>query len=84
MGAGARTDAPPRHGFNVLLRDRREALVGIEDPKKAFVKSITGFRMPMVAKINATVQYNVDWENQPASGRVSTDRTVLLTLGYQF
>ncbi|HEX9450310.1 MAG TPA: DUF481 domain-containing protein [Burkholderiales bacterium] len=63
---------------------QHEALVGIDDPRKAFVKSITGLRMPVAAKINTTVQYNVDWENQPAPGRVGTDRTLLLTLGYQF
>ena len=59
-------------------------LVGMADSKRTFVKSITGLRMPVVDRVNVTMQYNLDWENEPAPGRVHSDRTVLLTLGYHF
>jgi hypothetical protein len=45
---------------------------------------MTGLRMPVLEKIDATLQYNLDWDNNPAPGRVSADRALLFTLGYQF
>ena len=60
------------------------ALFSIDDPEKLLVKSMTGLRMPLADKIRTSLQYNVDWENEPAPGRVKTDRAVLLTLGYEF
>jgi len=71
-------------GSKVQFFHQHEALVGLQDPRKAFVKSITGLRMPVASRITTTVQYNLDWENEPAPGRVRTDRAILLTLGYQF
>jgi putative salt-induced outer membrane protein YdiY len=59
-----------------------EAYVGIEDVEKAFVRSQTGLRLPLYKNLNTTVQYNVDWDNNPTEGRVRTDKALLLTLGY--
>lgn len=61
-----------------------EAYVGLEDSENIFVRSQTGLRFPLVRSLNATAQYNVDWDNQPAPGRVRTDKTLLLTLGYSW
>ena len=63
---------------------QHEALLSIDDPEKLLVKSMTGLRMPLADKIRTSLQYNVDFENEPAPGRVKTDRAVLLTLGYEF
>jgi putative salt-induced outer membrane protein YdiY len=63
---------------------QHEALLAVDDPEKIVVKSITGLRMPIVKKIRTALQYNLDWENEPAPGRVRTDRALLLTLGYEF
>ena len=63
---------------------QHETLLSIDDPDKVLVKSMTGLRMPIADKIRTSLQYNVDWENEPAPGRVKTDRAVLLTLGYEF
>jgi len=63
---------------------RHEALVGIADVNRSFIRSMTGLRMPVVEKVDATLQYNLDWDSNPAPGRVSTDRALLFTLGYQF
>jgi len=59
-----------------------ETYVPIEDANKTFLRSQTGLRFPLINRLNATLQYNVDWENKPAPGRASTDKTLLLTLGY--
>jgi putative salt-induced outer membrane protein YdiY len=61
-----------------------EAYVGIEDPKKTFVRSQTGLRVPLMKSLNATAQYNVDWDNNPTDGRLKTDKTLMLTLGYSW
>ena len=46
------------------------------------MRSQTGFRIPLIDKLNATTQYNVDWDNTPTGGRGSTDKILLLTVGY--
>jgi putative salt-induced outer membrane protein YdiY len=70
--------------YDRFLTPKQEVLVGIADVKKAFAKTSTGLRMPVANKITTTVQCNLDWENEPAPGRVHTDQAALLTLGYQF
>ncbi|HVY06254.1 MAG TPA: DUF481 domain-containing protein [Burkholderiales bacterium] len=59
-----------------------EVYVGLEDVSKTFLRSQTGLRIPLYKNLNATAQYNVDWDNQPTDNRVRTDKAALLTLGY--
>jgi putative salt-induced outer membrane protein YdiY len=61
-----------------------ETYVSLEDVQKVFVRSQTGLRVPLFKNLNATAQYNVDWDNNPTQGRVRTDKTLLLTLGYNW
>jgi putative salt-induced outer membrane protein YdiY len=61
-----------------------EAYVGLEDVQKTFVRSQTGFRVPLYKNLNATAQYNLDWDNNPTDARFKTDKTLLLTLGYSW
>jgi putative salt-induced outer membrane protein YdiY len=75
--------------FDHLLFDTRyqffhmhEAVVSLQDTSNVFVRSQTGLRVPLMERLNATAQYNVDWENEPTNGRVRTDKALLLTLGY--
>jgi hypothetical protein len=41
-------------------------------------------RVPLIERLNATAQLNLDWERQPAPGRRSTDSTLLLGVDYAF
>jgi hypothetical protein len=41
-------------------------------------------RVPLRKSLNATAQYNVDWDSSPAAGRERADKTLLLTLGYSW
>ncbi len=59
-----------------------EGFVSVEDTDDLFIKSRTGIRVPLFENINATLQYNVDWEKTPSPGREKTDRTIMFTLGY--
>lgn len=66
------------------LFHNHEAYVDVEDSENIFVRSQTGLRFPLIRQLNATAQYNLDRDNQPAPGRDKTDRTLLLTLGYSW
>ncbi|MFC1494746.1 YdiY family protein [Thermodesulfobacteriota bacterium] len=61
-----------------------ESFVSIEDTDDIFIKSRTGIRIPLFKNINATLQYNHDWDKSPPLGREKNDRTLMFTLGYQF
>ncbi len=61
-----------------------EAYISLDDADEVFVRSQTGLRVPLVDKLNATAQYNIDWDSQPSAGRDKTDRALLLTLGYSW
>lgn len=69
-------------GSGAQLFHRHEVFAGLEDSDQLFVRTQTGVRFPIVARLNATVQYNVDWEKEPAPGRNSTDRMWMMTVGY--
>lgn len=66
----------------IQIFHNQEAYVGLDNANKMFVRSQTGLRVPLLKSLNATAQYNVDWENTPTAGRVRTDKALLLTLGY--
>ena len=61
-----------------------ELVVDLQDSNRTFVRSQTGLRMPLVQRLLATAQINVDYENAPAPGKSKTDRTYLLTVGYHW
>jgi putative salt-induced outer membrane protein YdiY len=69
-------------GSKIQFFHMHETYVGLDDETKIFVRSQTGLRIPLMDRLNATAQYNVDWDNTPAADQVRTDKTVLLTLGY--
>ncbi len=69
---------------NTQFFHQHEACFGLEDSDNIFVRTQTGLRWPVLEGLDATAQYNVDWDNNPAAGRVKTDRAVLFTLGYRW
>lgn len=54
----------------------------LEDTSEVTVRSRSGIRLPFIYGLNASLQLNVDWEGEPASGRHATDSSWLLGLGY--
>ncbi len=61
-----------------------EGFISLEDSDDLFIKSRTGFRVPLFDHFNATLQYNLDWEKTPSVGREKSDKTLMFTLGYSF
>lgn len=61
-----------------------EGYGSLENEDDYFIKSRTGVRVPLFTKINASLQINLDWDNNPPPGRKHSDRALMITLGYQF
>ena len=40
--------------------------------------------MPLLQRLVATAQLNVDFDNAPAPGKTKTDRTYMFTVGYHW
>jgi putative salt-induced outer membrane protein YdiY len=72
--------------FNTQIQffHAHEVYVGLDNVSKTFLRSQTGLRVPLYKNLNATAQYNLDWDNNPTPGRVKTDKAALLTLGYSW
>jgi putative salt-induced outer membrane protein YdiY len=61
-----------------------EGFGSFEEADDIFIKSKTGVRIPIFTNLNASLQYNFDWDNTPSPGRKKTDRALMFTLGYFF
>jgi putative salt-induced outer membrane protein YdiY len=61
-----------------------EGFIGFEDMNDILIRSRTGFRIPLYKSLNATLQFNYDWDKVPSPGRKKTDKMYILNLGYQF
>ncbi len=61
---------------------QEDGTVSLDSPSNVVLHTQTGVRAPLRGGINATVQYNFNWNNRPPAGSDSADRTLLFTLGY--
>ncbi|NIO07327.1 MAG: DUF481 domain-containing protein [Deltaproteobacteria bacterium] len=59
-------------------------LLSLQDPENWGILTRTGFRIPLVWKLFATLQYNFDYAGQPADGRVADDGKFITRLGVRF
>lgn len=71
-------------GSKTQFFHRNEGFFALDDSENVFVRTQTGLRWPVIERLAATAQYNVDWDANPAPGRSRTDRTILFTLGYNW
>jgi putative salt-induced outer membrane protein YdiY len=55
-----------------------------EDTENWRVVTRTGIRVPLVFHLFTSLQYNYDWVNQPADGKLHYDSRVLFKLGWQY
>ena len=63
---------------------RQLGFVAGNDSNKQLWRSWTGVRVPLVAGFVGTVEYEVDYDSQPAVESLTTDRTLNLKLGYKW
>jgi putative salt-induced outer membrane protein YdiY len=64
-----------------LFHDQ-QGFLNLRDASQMNVRSRSGLRVPFVSGLVASLQLNLDWDSEPASGRRSTDATWLIGLGY--
>jgi hypothetical protein len=83
FGWGVKTAFAP-WGPRLQLFHEQEGFWNLEDSDVVIVRSKTGLRLPLIERLNATAQLNLDWERRPAPGRVSTDSTLLFGVDYAF
>ena len=63
---------------------RSAVFSSLDDSGNFFLRTRTGLRLPIVANLNTTIQYNYDYDDNPAPGRVKEDKAWLFTLGYRW
>jgi putative salt-induced outer membrane protein YdiY len=61
-----------------------ELYIGNGESQPSFARTQTGLRVPLWENFLATLQYNVNWNSHPPPGFVTTDRMLLLALGYHW
>ncbi len=59
-----------------------EGIVSVDDPDDTLIRMQTGLRFPLVENLNATIQYNIDWQNNPPPGFKRTDSGYIVSVGY--
>jgi hypothetical protein len=89
---GARDDYPAfgwglRYHHKVLAEraeifHEQDGYWNLERGSDITVRTRTGVRVPVIDKLDASLQLNLDWERDPEPGSGATDSTLLLGLGY--
>jgi putative salt-induced outer membrane protein YdiY len=69
---------------NIELFHEQDGFMQIANGSDVTLRSRTGVRVPIVSRLNASIQLNLDWEKEPAPGRKSTDSVLLIGLGYEW
>ena len=57
---------------------------GVTGDDNLFIRMQNGVRLPLAAGFVTTLRQDFDYDQSPAEGRDTTDRTLSLTLGYRF
>ena len=70
------------HAWKLQVFHKHSLDWSIEDSSKYLVKTATGLRIPILDRLQATMQVNFDRNNQPAAGTRKNDTEYLLTAGY--
>ena len=68
----------------VELFHKHDGFFGVTGNDKMFVRTQNGVRVGVGAGFVTTIRFDMDYDRVPAPGRRNVDRTVAVTLGYQF
>ena len=61
-----------------------DGFVSFEDSDVWRLRTRTGIRIPIIHHLFTSLQYNYDWVNSPADGRLNYDSRVLFKLGWEY
>ncbi len=87
------TDDYPALGWGVRYRHKvfaeraevfheQDGYWNLERARDLTLRTRTGLRVPVIDRLDASLQLNVDWDHDPEPGRHATDSTLLFGLGY--
>ncbi len=62
----------------------QQVFIGLADPNKTVIRIRTGLRFPLPKGFSTTLQYNWEWDNDPAPGNDRVDSRALVLIGYNF
>ena len=85
--AAARESARAEHAFlggRFQAFHQHDGYFGVTGDDNLFIRMQNGVRVALGGGMAATVQLGLDYDRSPAPGRRKTDRTFVITLGYQF
>lgn len=68
----------------VEIFHNNQNFIGLAHVKRSFARSQTGLRFPLRAGLLFSAHLNLDWDGEPAPGRRSLDRSLVLSLGYRW
>jgi len=71
-------------GGNAAFFHRHRAIKGLDTADNFIIYTQTGVKFPLVAGLNATVEYDLDYDNDPPPNVEKTDRTFMMGLGYSW
>jgi putative salt-induced outer membrane protein YdiY len=71
-------------GTETQIFHNHEILTDLEDLGQTLIRMQTGLRLPLMQRLLATAQLNIDYDNAPAADKKKTDRVYLFTVGYQW
>jgi hypothetical protein len=83
FGWGVKASYSP-WGAGLELFHEQEGFWNLEDTDVVILRTKTGVRLPLIERLNATGQLNLDWEREPVPGRDPSDSTLLLGVDYAF
>lgn len=67
---------------DIELFHDQDGFLQLSGDSGVILRSRTGLRAPVAGRLNASLQLNLDWEENPAPGRKTTDSRLLVGLGY--
>ena len=68
----------------ISLFHYHEVFLSLDDSEDVLIDTKTGLRVNVVDNFFATLQFNLKWDNTPATGAERTDTEYLLGLGYSY
>ncbi len=63
---------------------RHRGIKGFDTASNVIVSAQTGFRFPLLAGLNATVEWDLDYDNDPPKGVKEADHTYKVGVGYSW
>lgn len=68
----------------VQVFNNNQVYASLEDIRTSFLRTQSGLRFPLRGGVIASLLYNLDWDGNPAPGRRSVDRQLIVSLGYRW